>query len=160
MTSPQMGDVGVVASPGFVGWAIRLVTRAPVNHAFVYVGAGRVVEGWQTGARYNDTTNYPSAAWLTNLSATLTDEQRTQISAYAVAHIGTPYSWVDDAEIGFVDVFGWAPKWMRKRLASDATLQCAQLCDAAYLAAAAHLFADGRAQGGVSPGDLWKLNFR
>lgn len=127
MTAPQAGDIGVVASPGFVGRMIRLITRSTVNHAFVALGDGRVVEGWQSGARYNDVTAYPSVQWLTNLSSSLTASQRTLICAYATMHIGTPYSWVDDAEIGFTDMFGWAPRWMRRRLASDRTLQCSQL---------------------------------
>lgn len=156
-TPPQPGDIGVVSTSGFVAAGIRVITRAPVNHAFVYIGGGHLIEGDPKGAQWNDVTSYPGALWLGKLSVGLTDAQRTTITQWAVAHIGTPYSWIDDAEIGFTDLFGWAPGFMRKRLRSDKTLMCSQLCVAAYAAAGVTLF-PGRPAGAVSPGDLYKLN--
>jgi uncharacterized protein YycO len=155
---PVGGDIGVVTGPGFVAWAIRMVTRAPVSHAFVYVGSGRVIEGWQSGVRYNDLSNFTGVIWLTNLSAGLSIQKRLAVVDYCARHLGTPYSWIDDAEIGFSDLFGWAPRWMRRRLRSDRTLMCSQLCDQAYQSAGVMLFKDGRPAGAVSPGDLWRAN--
>lgn len=151
---PLPGDFGVTATPGFGSWVIRVVTRSKYNHAFVVIGAGQCIEGEPGGARYNRLANYPHAVYS---SFPLTGPQRAGIVAWATKHLGTPYSWLDDLEIGLVDLFGWAPKWMRARLRSDATLQCAQLVDAAYHAAGVQLFDDGRPAGGVSPADLARL---
>lgn len=148
------GDFGVTETSGFGSWVIRVVTRSKYNHAFVVVGAGQCIEGEPGGARYNKLANYPHAVYS---SLPLTGPQRAAIVAWATAHLGTPYSWLDDLEIGLVDLFGWAPKWMRKRLASTSTLMCSQFVDAAYTAAGVPLFKDGRPAGGVSPGDLAKL---
>lgn len=157
MSSPRAGDIGLVRGTGFFPWLIRTVTRSPYAHAFLLMPDGTIVEAEPHGARRVE-MHYTNVYWCTALSAGLTYPQRSQIVAWAVAHLGTPYSWVDDAEIGFVDLFGWAPKWMRKRLASTRTLMCSQLCDADYAAAGRQLYADHRPAGGVSPGDLWRLD--
>jgi hypothetical protein len=157
----NLGDIGLVRGSGLGGRLIRTVTRSPYAHAFLYVGdhaQGDLIEGDPHGVRYNHVSHYSEILWLTNLSAGLTDAQRTGIVAYATAHLGTPYSWIDDAEIGFTDVFGWAPRWMRDRLRSDHTLMCSQLCDLAYHVAGVELFKDGRPAGAVSPADLWRAN--
>lgn len=153
-TPPRPGDFGVTRTSGFGSWVIRVVTRSKYNHAFIVIDAEHLIEGEPGGARPNKLTAYPHAAYS---SINLTDAQRNQIVAWAKAHIGTPYSWLDDLEIGLVDLFGWAPKWMRKRLSSTRTLMCSQLVDAAYAAAGVQLFSDGRPAGGVSPGDLARL---
>jgi uncharacterized protein YycO len=154
--TPQHGDIGVVPGSGFVAWCIRRITRSTVAHAFLYAGDGHVIEGDPHGVRYNDAASYPDVIWLTNLSAGLSDAQRNGIMAWAIARLGTPYSWIDDAEIGFVDLFGRAPRWMRNRLRSSRTLMCSQLCDMAYSANGAQIFTDNRPAGGVSPGDLFR----
>lgn len=151
----QPGDFAVVNTGGsLVARLIRWATRSPVNHAFVYVGGGQIIEAEPNGAQLADVRKYPDAIWA---DVDLTQPERTGIVSWARGHLGTPYSWVDDLEVGLVDVFGWAPKFMRDRLASTATLQCAQLVDAAYAAAGVQLFDDGRPCGGVSPGDLYHL---
>lgn len=73
----------------------------------------------------------------------------------ATAHVGTPYSFLDDAAIGFALLTNWrAPRWVEQRLSSDRHLQCAQLADAAYEAAGLRLFDDGRLPGAVYPGSF------
>jgi len=158
---PEAGWIGVTPATGFVPFMIRLITRCPqAAHAFIATGVGtQVVEGEPQGARYGDAANYPKVTWLTNLAGELSQTQRAQAVQWAVQHLGTPYSWIDDAEIGFTHLFhGWAPRWMKRRLGSTNTLMCSQLCDAAYLAAGVDLFKDGRPSGAVSPADLYRLN--
>ena len=154
--TPKPGDIGLVRGKGFAMWLVRLGTRSPYGHAFLVTGDGTIVEAQPRGARRTE-LHYRDVYWCTALSDGLSDVQRSQIAVWAVAHVGTPYSWIDDAEIGFVSLFGWAPKWMRRRLASDRTLMCSQLCVAAYRAAGVELF-PGKPDGGESPGDLWRLN--
>lgn len=152
--SPRLGDFGVVRTNGWAARLIRWATRSPVNHAVLCVG-DQLVEGDPHGARLGRLDAYGDrviwAGW------TLTDNQRTEIAAWGLSRVGTPYSWLDCVEIGLVDRFGWAPRWMRRRLRSDRTLMCSQLVTAAYDAAGVHLFDDGRPAGGVSPGDLYDL---
>jgi uncharacterized protein YycO len=155
MRRPKLGDYGVVATGGFWPRVIRLVTRSSVNHAVLYIGSGQIVEGEPDGARIVDWREYGDAVrWS---SVQLTRPQREAIAAWGRKHEGTPYNWIDDLAIGLVDVFGWAPKFLRDRLKSTDRLMCSQLVDAAYDAAGVDLFTDGRPVGGVSPGDLAEL---
>lgn len=162
-STPRPGDIGVTPSSGFVARVIRWATRAPVAHAFIYVADGVIAEGDPHGARLTTAGRYPKRWWLIHLSAALTDGQRAGAVAWAVGQTkthdgkGTPYSWLDDLGIGLIDVFGWAPRWLRRRMRSTATLMCSQLCVEAYRAAGVDLF-PGVAGGAVSPGDLWRAD--
>ena len=157
MTAPRAGDIGLVRGRGLLMWLVRVVTRAPYGHAILLTGDSTIVEAQPSGARRTE-NRHRDVHWCTNLSRDLTDVQRSQIVVWALAHLGTPYSWVDDLEIGLVELFGWAPRWMRRRLASDQTLMCSQLCVAAYrLGADVELF-PGKPDGAESPGDLWRLD--
>lgn len=163
--SPRVGDIAVTPSRGIIAAGIRLVTHCPeAAHALVYTGlvpgsqpGQTAIEADPHGARPANPHKYPRVTWLTGLSARLTGPQRDQIRIWCIAHLGTPYSWLDDAAIGMVDVFGWAPACLRARMRSDATLMCSQLCVEAYRAAGVDLF-PGLPGGAVSPGDLWRAN--
>jgi cell wall-associated NlpC family hydrolase len=125
-----------------------------VNHAFVYVGDGQIVEANPSGAAVGKVTEYPHAIWS---HMALTTQQRHAIANAADTLVGTPYSWVDDVCIGLADLFGWhVPEPVRARLNRRDRLQCAQLVDTAYAKAGVHLF-QGRVPGDVSPQDLLAL---
>lgn len=152
---PDLGAFGVVRTNGWVAWAIRKVTRSEVNHAFVYVGNGEIVEANPSGAAWASVDEYPNAIWS---HMPLTTQQRHAIANAATSLVGTPYSWVDDACIGLADLFGWhVPEPVRHRLNRRDRLMCSQLVDVAYSKAGVHLFPDGRIPGDVSPGDLLRL---
>jgi cell wall-associated NlpC family hydrolase len=152
---PQLGDFGVARTNGWAAPWIRLVTRSTVNHAFVYVGNGQIVEANPSGAAVGKVTEYPHAIWS---HMALTTQQRHAIANAADTLVGTPYSWVDDACIGLADLFGWhVPEPVRHRLNRRDRLMCSQLVDRAYTKAGVHLFPDGRLDGDVSPGDLLHL---
>lgn len=158
-TKLPAGIVGVTPSRGFVPWLIRTVTRGPVAHAFITTGNGdEIVEGDPHGARRNRASQYRRVYWLLNLTAGMTAEQGVLAAGWAIERLGTPYSWLDDLAIGLVDLFGWAPACLRRRLASSRTLMCSQLVDAALEFAGWDLFTDGRPSGGVSPNDLFRLD--
>lgn len=153
------GTIGVARYGGFLPWLIRAVTRGPVNHAFIATGRGDViVEGEPGGARLGKASEYRDVYWLTSLTEGMTPAQLECAVSWAMFHLGTPYSYLDDAAIALVDLFGWAPGFMRRRLASTKTLMCSQLCDAALAAAGRNLF-DDRPAGAVSPSDLYRLNY-
>lgn len=153
--SPQLGAFGVVATGGWQAWCIRKVTRSPVNHAFLFLGDDDIVEGDPKGAQISPVTKYPDAVWST---MPLTDVQREWIAAHGFWHVGTPYSWLDDAAIGLADIFGHKlPPLIRRFLSRKDRLMCSQLVDVSYQEAGVHLFDDDRLPGDVSPGDLYDL---
>ena len=148
------GDFAVVATRSRIGWLIRLVTRSQYNHAWVYLGDGRIVEAEGNGAVISALVDYDGYPVLWS-NMTLTEGQRAAIVAKARAVVGTPYSWIDDACIALTAIFGvHVPASVRRRLGSTDHLQCAQLVDTCYAAAGVQLFTDGRLPGAVSPGDL------
>jgi len=152
---PEVGEFGVVRTDGWAGLGIRLVTRSTVNHAFVCVGDGLIVEAQPAGARLAQASLYPGALWS---GPGLTAGRGEAIAAAARALVGTPYSWVDCAAIGLTDLFGWhVPETVRRRLNRRDRLMCSQLCDEAYRRAGVQLFADGRIPGDCSPADLLAL---
>jgi uncharacterized protein YycO len=164
---PMPGDFGLVKTggqgfAGLVAWAIRFGTDAPVNHAFVYVGDGRIVEAEPGGACESSVDRYGDVVWSTGrLDVELTTTQRWAIVQAALDAVGTPYGWLDIVAIalaqkrlgGLVD----SDDWIARRISNDGTLICSQLVDVAYKAAGVGLFADGRLPGLVSPGDLYRL---
>jgi hypothetical protein len=170
---PKLGDFGVVPTyptgrDALLSWAIRYGTNAPVNHAFVYVGHGMIVEAQPGGARTVPADRYHTVAWSTG-KIPLTDTQRSAIAAAAVGfadrHVG--YGWLDIVAIALAQrrtfglVHARAPlaeqPWWVQRIERMDRLICSQLVDLAYADAGVQLFDDGRIPGLVSPGDLWRL---
>lgn len=147
------GQIGLIPHPhGWVEHAIETVTRAPVHHVVVAITETLVIGADPAGATVHRVSDYPDAVWS---HFGLTDQQRHAIVVWASAHVGTPYSFLDDAAIGIALLSGIpTPRWVQERLSSDRHLQCAQLADAAYLAAGLHLFDDGRLPGAVYPGSF------
>jgi hypothetical protein len=151
------GDFCVVATPGLMAALIRIVTRSTVNHAFILVAPGRIIEAEPGGAAESDLANYDGMYQVAS-TMPLTEQQRADIVKAARSHIGDGYSWVDDAAIALTDLLGWhVPAAVRKRLANPHRLECAQLVDQCYLQAGFHLWDDGRLPGDVAPSDLLLL---
>jgi cell wall-associated NlpC family hydrolase len=149
---PELGAFGVTATPGWKARVIRLVTHSTVNHAFIYVGNGQIVEANPSGAALAPVSKYPAAIWSTG------PPNGQAVADAARSLIGTPYSWVDVVCVGLADIFDWhvaAP--VRRRLNRRDRLDCSQLVDTAYLRAGIHLFPDGRVPGDVAPADLLNL---
>jgi cell wall-associated NlpC family hydrolase len=168
MSTPQPGDFGLVGSHPGPWWqrlaesAIRFGTDSPVDHAFVYVGDGRIVEA-VSRVRISMDTGYPDVIWSSGRLGRLTPDpdQRREIVKAALGYCGEAYNMLDIIAIGLAQrrmgslVDG--DEWWVRRLSDNHRLICSQLVDAAYLAAGIHLFTDGRLPGLVSPGDLLGL---
>jgi cell wall-associated NlpC family hydrolase len=151
---PEVGAFGVVRTNGLAARLIRAVTRSTVNHAFIYVGGGAVVEARPSGAGFAAVAAYPNAIW----SHMDLQGKGPAIADAARALVGTPYSWVDCACIGLADLFGWhVPGPVRDRLTSRRHLMCSQLVDLANHEGGIDLYSDGRIPGDVAPGDLLHL---
>ncbi|KUN16541.1 hypothetical protein AQJ23_44925 [Streptomyces antibioticus] len=161
MTYPQPGDFALTKIGGFTGrfvatgqWLVG--DAAPVQHAFIYVGNGEIVQAMPGGAELIplEEANEP-VVWSTG-KIPLTAVDRVRIVGAARGLVGTPYSFLDYASIALAH-YRVRPAWVRDFVADSGHLICSQLVDEAYLRADVHLFDDGRLPGDVTPGDLWKL---
>ncbi|MFD5198830.1 hypothetical protein ACFWM7_01405 [Streptomyces sp. NPDC058375] len=161
VTTPLSGDFALTRIEGITG---RLVAAgqalvgdaAPVQHAFLYVGNGMVVQAMPSGAELIPLEEAsPVVQWSTG-HFTLTEDQRDAMVVEAVALVGTPYSFLDYASIALAH-YRIRPAWVRDFVADTGHMICSQLVDEVYLRAGVHLFDDGRIPGDVTPGDLWKL---
>ncbi|MFB8071099.1 hypothetical protein [Streptomyces californicus] len=161
MTEPLPGDFGLTRIEGITG---RLVAAgqalvgdaAPVQHAFVYVGKGMVVQAMPGGAELIPIENAsPVVQWSTG-HFDLPQWRRVTMVGEALSLVGTPYSFLDYASIALAH-YRIRPAWVRDFVADTGHMICSQLVDEVYLRAGVHLFDDGRLPGDVSPGDLWKL---
>jgi uncharacterized protein YycO len=173
--TPLPGDFLVTPTYGnwrdrAAAWLIRYGTDSPVNHAALYVGAvdgyvvPQVVEAWPSGARLSAWNSHPDCTWSTGrLPEGLVpgDVQRERVVHAALGMVGVPYGWLDLVAITFAQKRLGQPvdgdEWWVRRIQSGRTLICSQLVDRAYLSGGVHLFDDGRPDGLVSPGDLWRL---
>jgi hypothetical protein len=144
---PEIGDYAGVRTAGWAGRVIRWGTHSKVNHAFVYVGDGLIIE----------------AIWS---HVPLDPATRQHIAGWAIAQRGVGYGWADIAALSMAVVL----RAVMPRKAATAVIRlvasriervdrliCSQLVDKAYLLAGVHLFSDGRYPGEVTPGDLLDL---
>lgn len=154
---PRVGDIFVVRTGGWVGSAIRLVTRSRVNHAGVVVGLGivnlrprriRTIEAEPRGTIY---ARLPRNCYLIRLP--LTADQRAQVPVVAAPLIGRGYSFLGCLVVGLAQ-YGIRIPWL---LRSTRRLFCSQEADLIAELVGFHLFADRRPTGDVSPGDLLQL---
>lgn len=137
--TPQPGDFGLVkTTPG--NWldhsaadVIRLWTRSPYVHTFVYMGGGQVVEAVSTVKR-TPVTVYSDITWSHH---TLTELQRGQITAACTGMLGEKYNWPDIAAIALAKFTpgAFGRKLLISKVADDHMEICSQLVAIAYLAA-------------------------
>jgi hypothetical protein len=165
MTTPVPGDFGLVKISGNVGFLIRIGQWLDgsgfenFEHAFVYLGDGKLIEAEPGGARIADLTEY--AGWDIDWSTgkiPLTDVQRALIVSNAKALEGVPYSFLDYFALVAYRLHIWPLDVMLKNyIKSTNHLICSQLVDLVYDLSGVHLFTDGRWEGYVTPGDLYEL---
>lgn len=161
MVNPQPGDFALTRIKGIAGAFVAagqalVGDAAPVQHAYVYVGNGYIVQAMPGGAemiRLEDASE--PVLWSTG-HFDLSVPQRMRICFEARSLVGTPYSFLDYASIALAH-YRIRPAWVRDYVASTGHLICSQLVDEVYLRAGEHLFDDGRLPGDVTPGDLYKV---
>ena len=158
MTGPQPGDFACVSIGGEGGRLIALGERlngdafTQYQHAFIYIGDGRIIQAEPGGAVSAPLGGYGNIAW-SSARWPLTAAQRVKVVAAATVRLGTPYSWLDYWAIGMHRLHVPAPG-LKAFIASTRHMICSQLVDQCYADAGVHLFADGRWPGYVTPADL------
>lgn len=154
---PQPGDWAVVRTGGWFGKVIRRVTRSKVNHAFRYIGNGKIVEAAPQGTRVALLSNYPNAIWSTG-KIQYTEGQRAKIchTSLKLAETDVDYSVMGVLVLGLAQ-YHVKNKWVADRLVRREHMFCSQEIDYVDQLADSQLFDDGRANGDVTPGDLLDL---
>jgi hypothetical protein len=156
---PRPGDIGLVRVRGDVGRLIRVGQwlngsgYANYEHAFVFVGAGTVVEAQPGGARPAALAEYDGRqiAWLR-----CPPQYGVYVAAAAHELVGTPYSFADYAALAAHRLHIPAPG-LRSYIKASGHAICSQLADRAAYRGGWHLFADRRWEGDVTPADLYDL---
>jgi hypothetical protein len=164
---PISGDVGRGIEIGqwllavIHGWPRAKVRKMrPFDHAEIYVGQpdadgphGYTIGAYPGGARKVPLpcppAELPGSLWSSGL-IDLTAAQREAITGWAIAHIGTPYSFIDYVAIAAHGLHLPVPG-LRAYIRSSRHMICSQMVDADYTANGVHLYSDGRWSGYVDP---------
>ncbi|MEX2239759.1 MAG: distant relative of cell wall-associated hydrolase [Burkholderiales bacterium] len=90
------GDILLTSMPGFAGAGIELLTIAPVSHAAVYIGDGRVVEAVRSGVgeRRIEAVFEEESVALVLRDPDLDEAQAERIKAYALQKTGAGFNFV------------------------------------------------------------------
>lgn len=145
VAEPLPGDVGLVRISGGVGVLIRFGQwlngdgYANYEHAFVYVGDGKIVEAQPGGAILTDLSKYDGRDifWSTGL-INLTAGQRVTIVTMARNQVGTPYSFLDYFAM-FNKRFHLPVPFVTARVLDSKHLICSWLCAKDYEAAGSRI---------------------
>jgi hypothetical protein len=143
--APVAGDFGLVSIEGGVGFLIRLGQFLNgdgfhnYEHAFIYVGDGKIVEAMPGGALVSDLSEYDGRTilWSTGLIP-LTAVQRNNIVSRALYQKGIPYSFLDYLAIALYRLHIKHPG-VAKRVEDSDHLICSQLVAEDYDAEGATL---------------------
>jgi hypothetical protein len=163
------GDIGLVGGqPGegvldrFFEDSIQWATASPVNHAFIYIGQGKIVEAIRR-VSVSPVTNYTGIRWSTcRLPAVdaATDAQREQAVAYALSRVGEHYNIPGLLAVGLYQrrtghlVSGH--EWWVRLLNGDHMDFCSELVTKCWLAGGVSLF-PRQLPVTVSPGEIYGL---
>ena len=90
------GDILLTSMPGIAGAGIELMTIAPVSHAAVYIGDGRVVEAVRSGVgeRRIEAVLEEESVALVLRDPDLDEAQAERIKAYALQKTGAGFNFV------------------------------------------------------------------
>lgn len=89
---PRIGDYGVIRSTGIFARLIQIGTVSRWNHAFIYVGDGKIVEANPRGVQVSPVSKYKIIAW--NRHDDLTNKERLAIANFALEQVGQPYNFI------------------------------------------------------------------
>lgn len=169
--APLPGTIGLTSISGEVGRLIRLGqwlaetplsrwfskdTEPPYQHAFLYLGDGKILEAEPGGARIADVTEYSVIYWCTGIASRFTAEQLDNVARSAPDFVNVPYSFLDYFALAArrLRVFPLYPI-LRVYVRSTRHKICSALADAMYQANGLQVFRDRRWDGDVMPMDLF-----
>lgn len=159
MTEPPLGSIGLTQIHGDVGRLIRLGQWlngqgfADYEHAFTFIGNGRIVEAEPGGARIAQLSEYDNdhVLWLE-----CPPQYGQQVANAAKFLVGTPYSFADYLALALHRLHIPLP-WLRSYIESSRHMLCSQFCDRAAQLGGWNLFDDGRWAGYCTPASIYQL---
>jgi hypothetical protein len=169
--SPEPGDWAVCSVGGPGGRLIEVAEYlngdgfAPWEHAFVYVGDGKILQAEPGGAVIVPYTEHGAELW-SSAKYQLTAQQRATAPVLAHGLEGIGYSWLDYASLAghrlhVPDLPVWPgphhPVTLKTFIGDSGHMICSQLVDYFMLQLGVHLFADKRWPGDVTPAELAEL---
>lgn len=130
--TPVIGQFGVVKTNGIFGKLIRIGTLSRWNHAFIYVGDGKIIEANPRGVEVSDVSKYPVIAW--NKHQELSESERQTIAQSALATVGKSYSFLTIALLAFriLGVRIFSNTWVIAKLAMKEGYICSELVAECY----------------------------
>lgn len=120
------GQYCCVRTGSVFGLAIRACTHSIVDHAFVCLGDGMIVEATVSGVKVNSIDQYHGAAMFVDAGDFLTTEQRLAVCDTARSFAGREYGWGTIALIGLRLMGERSPRVTRLLSDRDAVI-CSQL---------------------------------
>jgi uncharacterized protein YycO len=156
---PRLGDIGIVKTGGYVGAIIRIETESRFNHAFIYVGNGKIVEATPKGIIISDVSKYPDIIW--NEREVLTQEQREGIAKDALALVGKPYSFITIAiiQIRILGLKNFSNSALMKKLSQKEGYLCSEMCAEIYVNRGKEIYGN-KPDYLVVPGDIAEHDLR
>jgi hypothetical protein len=136
---PQQSDYGCVSIPflykrlfghtvpvpNWFGYLIRIGTRSRYDHAFIYIGNGKIIEAQPQGAVISDLSKYKSDAIIWS-NDKLPPATQLKIINLAYSKVGTPYGFLDIIYLALA-IVGIKNKWLLARVEREDRLICSQL---------------------------------
>lgn len=162
-TVSSPGRIGLTQIHGKVGFGIRVGQFLygsgfeNFEHAYIDLGDGTLIEAEPGGARIRLLSEYDPANvyWCDNIYAKTNTIIQQDIADVARRFEGVPYSFLDyDALVAHR--FGLDTDWLKHYIESSGHMICSQLVDRAYTMGGYTIFTDGRWDGFVTPGDLYR----
>ena len=147
---PRIGDYGIVKTNGWAARFIQVGTASRWNHAFIYIGDGKIVEANPTGVEISPVSKYPKIAW--NQHEELTDAQRQKIVKRAKAFIGEKYGFGAILVIALKILGLKVIPTLRKAAENENSVICSQLVAWSYSVAKNKL--SDKPHAFTTPGDL------
>jgi uncharacterized protein YycO len=147
---PSMGDYGVVKTNGWMGMLIRVGTLSRWNHAFIYIGDGKIVEANPKGVAISNVSKYKDIAW--NQHEQLTEAQRQKIVKRAKQMVGEPYGFGAILVIAFKILGLKVISKLRKFAENEKSVICSQLVAMCY--SYAKIKVSDKPHAFTTPGDL------
>ena len=90
MTEPTIGSYGLVRTKTISAWFIQLGTKSFFDHAFIYLGDGRIAEATpRKGIHIGDVHSYSNIAW--NMHEPVTQVEGIAIANAAESFVGQKY---------------------------------------------------------------------
>jgi len=151
------GTYVCVRTHGFVPLSIRLFTRSPYDHAFIYAGDGRIIEAQPGGCREVPLSTYAGYPMLADTDESLTDEQRKRVVAKATALLGVPYGYLDIVRLG-LSALGLRWRWLTRAADNERAMICSQVVAACGQAAGVDWLCGQGSPAAVTPGMLAARN--